>query len=928
MAPLPVERLTGAAESVERYHFRIVHTPGLAYEGEVDAAADRRHYHIGLGDGAVAEVLWEGGNGYGRRLDCIDWWPMARSLLHNPLVAAADAICAGHITSVEEEAEAWLVDFEPSRPAFLDDPEALARRIAGQRRNRSAQGFITQFTQECDDLVIQGRARVRRDDHLVTELVITARSRGLTFGIETRFGSSTASIPPIDSVMADCPAGRRRVVPEFLLLTVPYLGGWECPTEHAPWAQRSIKLIEACDQAGHYAEIYRKKVPEAFAQDDYPLPPLGSKGPAPNDKLHHPIVLGAWHEDNHDGLPSFYANWFQGQPAFLSYLAQGGYGRYYHHYGGGDDGLEYGDYMALASAPKPPTVNAAGKDCYYSARDWGYGLHRLHGVGGESLNLLTFTRAIEQYHRYGGDGKRNAYLLLGHVVHLLQDTSEPDHVLLAAHPASSMNDPESDSEFHRCHIAAGIAATAACGGPWDFICWGIVFGIAYGSCQGTLDPGEVGYERIVMDKWRLDRVEDPIVKNGVLSKPNYDAYFQAMSGTAQNALADVKTKYPNANLEVPLGCDEFTGIAGLDPFIHSDDPTEVQPFLELTDRVVPDAVKLSAGLIQHFYDVVNYPPYVKRVSIVQWQPTGAARPKAFGQMADDATHCVRYDTEWVDAPPTSRTVNPLTKKQYLTTDRPAFVFVQFGPAGIGPTKSKAMTEVRLHVTGKKPGTSTLIDIEVKMEQAEDDILGPYYWGYFTPRNCCKDPYMLTLQISGRDAGPHFDKRPHSGAEVDAEPATMARVDINSGDFHWMDYAPGVDSHHTIMVSAFNWQLTVDPQPLTIASFSTGGALEVELRQRYWDCQWEPTWDIPTCPVEWKLDDDITYLATMTPASPAYFGLTITKEVKHNGLKLRIEPETQLQKPRRVPLGVYQVHIEYTLGEPPESRTITPTFEIV
>jgi hypothetical protein len=580
-----------------------------------------------------------------------------------------------------------------------------------------------------------------------------------------------------------------------------------------------------------------------------------------------------------------------------------------------------------------PTLNNAGKASYYSARDWGYGLARLNGLGGESLNVLSFTRAIEQYHRYEWEGKRNAYLLLGHVIHLLQDNGEPDHALLTAHPASGNNDPESDSTYHRCEIAAGITSAANCG--FEPICNAIWFGIAYGACEATVDPDEVGYERLVKDRWRLDRVESDIKKTGVLHHLinyetgvlhkliNYDDYFHAISETAQKALTYITSKYPSADLAAPLGCDEFVGVPGLDPFIDADDTNETEPFLALTDRIAPQVIGLSAGLIEHFFDIVNYPPYVERVVIVQWQTTGRPQPKAFAKFADDKTHCIRYDAEWIDAPPTSRNLVVKTM-QYLTTDRPAFVFVQFGPSGIGPTLSKHMRDARLRVTGKYPGKATPIAIDVEMRMATDSATGPYYWGYFSPRNCCKDPYQLTLEISGEDAGPHFTQRQSSGGAVDAEPGTMARIDIASSSFEWKDYSPGTDKHHAVMVSAFDWRLDISPQPLVIPAFQRHGAeLSIQLEQRFWDCQWEPGWGSSACAVEWKLVEAIKCLTTMRTGPAIDFGLVITQDLRHHGVKLRIQP-----KARGAKAGVYQVRVEYTLGEPPATHVATATFQIV
>lgn len=236
-----------------------------------------------------------------------------------------------------------------------------------------------------------------------------------------------------------------------------------------------------------------------------------------------------------------------------------------------------------------------------------------------------------------------------------------------------------------------------------------------------------------------------------------------------------------------------------------------------------------------------------------------------------------------------------------------------------------MKELTVVFKGTYPGTGVPVTTTVAMKLAEDSQLGPYYWGAFTPRNCCADPYMLTLEVTGKDAGPHYSKRQPSGEALDASPATMAHVNINSPTFAWLDYTAGSDTTHTIIVARFAWRLDIQPLHLVIDRTVSRGAgeLVVQLEQQHWDCQWEPTWGTPNCPVEWRLKPDISLQGSPTgPAAPDSFGIEIMRELRYAGIKLRITAAA------RAKAGTYVLDIEYTLGDPAKTYTLQIAFDVV
>lgn len=332
----------------------------------------------------------------------------------------------------------------------------------------------------------------------------------------------------------------------------------------------------------------------------------------PDGTVHHPIVNGAFYEDQTAPLPVFYHSFFVSDPAYAAdpnyYWDQAGYYRDYHHFGGEATGLEHRWYFSLRGNP-PTSQLVNGR--YYSARDWGHGGARID----ETLNRLTFVRAIEQYNRYSFDGKRAAYLMLGHVVHLLQDQGQPDHARLVAHPGSSMTEDHAYSTYHYCEFLAGEAAAAAalaCFGPWSWACAAAAFAATLAGCKLSADSDVVGYERLIGSHWSLSAAEPGIGARGVVRKGTYDEYFQSLAAYA-------KSQADQRGLSSALGCDTLIlipPIPGADPAI---DTTTDEPaaYADLTNALVPEVVGMTAGLIQHFFEVVNHPPILERLTVVQ-----------------------------------------------------------------------------------------------------------------------------------------------------------------------------------------------------------------------------------------------------------------------------------------------------------------------
>jgi hypothetical protein len=563
-------------------------------------------------------------------------------------------------------------------------------------------------------------------------------------------------------------------------------------------------------------------------------------------------------------MPKYFKSWFAMDPSFKKnpahYWITQGYYRDYHHYGYQGLGLEDAWYFSFRHLSKgnigQPAFTLPG-DRYYHCRDWGFGYGRID----QKLNRLTWTEAIKQYNSCTWEGKRRAYLMLGFVVHLLQDQAQPDHAFNVAHAGSGMNEEEAYDRYSYCEIMAAEAAAAAAavcsstgiGSLVSAFCGGAAFGIAYGACENSIDPAEMGYERLIADKWNAKSVEKVVKAKGVLKRSSYNAYF--------DELADYSRKVcENLDLESALGCGSLMlvpPIPGADPDIDSNNASETKPYYDLTAALVPEIVSAGAGLIEHFYDIVNYPPIVQRLAIVQWE--SGDTPRGFADFGKSITECLRYDAEWI-ASGGKRVLKNNVKPQKLSLDRPGYVFVQFGPADLAPIKGgREMSKARLRLIGNDPLSGDPIDIDVPLTEAHDGALGTYYWGTFDACNCANDPLMLSVRIEATDMAAHLAGRKPSGVDLDGNPATMTFVDHTKyPSYPIQNYEWGPDENHKMWVAPSAWWSEVNPQELVFPRQRGPAEEKVSLTvwEKGYDCQWEGYNGVPCCQAEWRLRDEV------------------------------------------------------------------------
>jgi hypothetical protein len=954
-------RVTSAAEdwlqhvmdtnlAVQQYGFRLEFTPGVVYEGRLDASEDRQYIQLGIEAESFpqAEAYWTGEEGYGRHLEVGAWWRLRPERPPNYLQRAVQLLQAASIVAKREEGPFWAVELEVENLPFQDDPETFFRTLMGEPEGPEQEELLRQVLKLSREVTLQVEVRINREDMRIVAVEGRAEAGVAQVQLSLAMYPTEEPLPPLPDEALERVGSEPRIPMPMLLLRLPKLGGW-CGLNHGLWMERSIKLIKDKDQYDQYAEIYD---PAWFSQK------YSTKTSRDHTKQ-HPLVQGAILEDSTEWepktgakkmMPDFYDKWFASDANYKAnssyYFSQKPYGRDFHHYGGGNQGLEKRWYFTFYN-DVTPTVG----DRYYSARDWGFGAGRIKG----HLNRLTFTQAIDQYYRYSAEGKRNAYLMLGHVVHLLQDQGQPDHAALVAHPGSSKTG--SDILKVYCPIIAAEAALLACAlcGIACLVCGLAGFATFGGICAMTIIREKFGYEMLIEQYWNLyDRyaADNEIDSTGIVKLANYDAHFAKLS---KFSVDEAKKR----KLEPPLGLGTLwvpplPPVPGLNPQLRHKG-VETTPYMQMTDALVPQIVCCSAGLMQQFYEIVNYPPILERVAIVQWEPKATPRAFAFFKK-DPKKHCVRYHARWeMDSKAHARTLKQVVPTQALSPDRTAYIFLQFGPsvgvardAKTGDIKAKVnarrmdLSKTTLRLVGTDPDTGKAINSEVKLKLALDPVTGPYYWGFFEPRNCSKDPYWLTLVVDGDDGGAHFFGRSPSGCKLDAKPATVARVDAHQyPKYPWVGgtYEPDKDKNHKIKIHTYEeWDLTVKPKQLVLYPARVmQGEVALHIVQKSRDCQWEPYYGPVTCPVQWKLLEDVTKEAYIVAdewgglilyppetGKPADFGfqvkLTVDSKIPEKA-DLEITADPQSYTP-----GTYDIYVGHAVGK--KSKWIATTTIVV
>jgi hypothetical protein len=230
--------------------------------------------------------------------------------------------------------------------------------------------------------------------------------------------------------------------------------------------------------------------------------------------------------------------------------------------------------------------------------------------------------------------------------------------------------------------------------------------------------------------------------------------------------------YPKAFLPTPLpGFEKETKnwrIENLDKPIHM--------YHLIGKRIFPYIVQYSAGLIQHYAEIVNHPPFLESIIVStfgedktpKYLPPGSSTP--------------RYYASWS------------CESRILPGDQPLkyakerkLNFVQ----GLAFTPC----ECSLWLEFSEPVQSVVANVGTNVVALRSDENAEVWRGFFEISPQGPSNERLNIKIQARDLNPHYANK---GAELDSKPATIARRSSRNG-YPWRGYQPGADRRHSIRV---------------------------------------------------------------------------------------------------------------------------------
>ncbi len=822
----------GNLEAIEKYRFNMILHIGSEFimDGEFDAAEKQLHFgaRLHVEDLREAEVFWMGNNAFGFPALLGEWVKLdivgePTSYMHAlGALLESDQVIAEHELTIEGEDHIELI-VRPDLSPFHENPEAFTKLLFDEQTNFETidDEARERFFEIVHETQVEVRFLISLHSHHIKEIVIESFVREYTSHSEYHFfdinDPDIRIDPPSEIYYASEP--KVPVAALFFNFTAweekdEQWGGW-CTKLHCKMTDKAINIIKDNDRQLQYQEIY-KGYPNHWKMKiegnrSYYNPKPGKSKPATTD---HPSVIGSWAEDATD-TPRYHTILDKKAMKVPTY-------RSLNHFGGENQGLQHQWYFKFwGSIPKPPSGSM-----YTSARDWG-----LHG--GSTGDRMNLHGAIDIYNHYTYEANQEAYRRLGHTIHLLQDLAQPDHAALKDHAASSNNEEEAFATFKVCELVAVEAAIASawlCAGPCSAFgplcmlgCVAAGTGIAYGGCKALIDPDDVGFEYLTCwSDWNyaLRNLESKLkIERESITSSQPDPYYHYFKN-----MADFSIKRASG-FSLPIGLGNipyapFTIVPGLNPEI---DKGEEKPYLELADDVVVKGTNKTAGLFQHFFEVVNHPPYIQEVVVCQTDQLltlSSVTGDVFPLDPDERLKKVNiiYNGWWECQYGMDKDTLKILEYRELKTK-----VKDFDPTKHTFILALVSSDMKdLEVTLRDEGTGAVIYSE-KLEKVASSYTGEYvntyhglacdypataYYGLIVNSDIdvCG---TLALEFSGEDNEPHFSApahgRTHSGKDLDGNPSTVAMVEQNF-PHNWINkpskqlgYEPGSDKFHKFSV---------------------------------------------------------------------------------------------------------------------------------
>jgi hypothetical protein len=728
---IPIDRVIEATARLSRYHLKIEQDPpGLVEEGEMDELGRSIHLQVRLlrQNLPPTEFFFLNGKGYGRHSVSREWLRIqVPEKPYDYKQAAIECLRQGKIVSVSEDQGLWKAEVRLENIPARDNPELFYRSILKEWKDRRKEDMIRRLINASTGMKVETVIWISRTDLQVKKLRVGTTSNGNVSRLDVSFQPAAVPLPamPQEALTAIGPG----VPIAMLFFRLSNIGGWNAPT-HIALAYRSLEFVKSTDAlVRKYADTY-----EGLGIVDRGLDSGVYSDSRPRTD-YHPAVIGAGYEDSMT-RPEFYRNWLPAE-----YPLQIGFEPSYHHYGSGPSGVGFRWFFIFFS-PYP--------DVIYSARDWGMGAYG---------NQMSFPNAIKEYGKQTLTGQKAAYVILGHILHLLHDCADPDHEKLVPHPGSGFNEYEVFvTKMGYCFILAaeiGLVAAAACG-PISYICGPVAAAVAMTTCLATVDPEEMGFEKFVEVFWNPTRISGRIEGGEPIIESDYEAFFHG-TGDFAGSIVRERGFGSDYDAENALGCGTLWLLPPIPPIpaCNPDIQGPARPddrYLTLMDEIGVHAIRSGAGFIRHFYEIVNPPPYVKDLTIRQ-------------------AGLDRFHVYYVDEPVAPGLSGRLAGRARETGDNrplyhgvPARLQAKFGPL-THDGKHRKIENGTVEIEGR------VIPLRPLVRPGLDDNV---YEAEFVPD--CETSLRgveKLLRIDATDYLPHWSGRTPAGDRLDRTPETVA-----------------------------------------------------------------------------------------------------------------------------------------------------------
>jgi antitoxin component YwqK of YwqJK toxin-antitoxin module len=323
-------------------------------------------------------------------------------------------------------------------------------------------------------------------------------------------------------------------------------------------------------------------------------------------------------------------------------------------------------------------------------------------------------------------------------------------------------------------------------------------------------------EKIVLKKKPLlSQTTLPIRAQKIIKAKDLDDYFIKMAKMS-------KASQKMSGLPLALGCEDIGSLLVsairyepiyILPTIDTNDPSAQTPYYDLAWPLIEKSVEYSAGLMEDFHDIVNHPPYVQSIKLVQagggsyrarWEDILETRPTG-------RTEELFYDVKY----------RGFQKKYDYVKERKLVTNLN------GTFMTGIPIQITIHFGSDAYAVEERIDpasIEVMLggEMAAGQMTGPATWeGSFLPRvGENRGSREFKLEIGARDLHDHFPRSgyPDKGYLLDVDPETPAKSSSRS-PYDWLGYTQGPDKNHSISVFG---EPAAEPKPKEEIIESGGG----------------------------------------------------------------------------------------------------------